>query len=204
MELDTLGYWSDYEVEVLPRLPATGLDYKFQQERKPPEEPAELVLSIPAEPTDWLALRVRRSPGDSWVGSFQPGVEGISGLFATPSESILCVVVKGQGYWVPVDSPREYEIIPSFPIKHVIPIPNTKMMVFVDHVKLVAYGTKGYLWQTDNLSWDGLKITEVSSNRICGLAWDAPKNQEVEFCVTVANGSYEGGSSPDMYAAGSK
>ena len=72
-------------------------------------------------------------------------------------------------------------------------------MIFIDYVKLLGYGAKGLLWQTGSLSWDGLKITKVSSNKICGMAWDAPKNKEVKFSVEVTNGACEGGSSPEMY-----
>lgn len=202
MELEALEYWNDYELEVLSGLPDRGADYVFCQPRKAPK-PNELVLEVPSSSADWLTLKVKPSQGASWIGSFEPGVEGVSGLYATPSESSLCVVVKGQGYWIPVNSPADYEIIPSFPIKRVVAVPKAQIMLFVDYVRLVAYGANGLIWKTGGLSWDGLKLKEVTESTVKGVGWDAPNNQEVEFSVTVSNGAWKGGSSPDLYPTAS-
>lgn len=196
MELDTLDYWNDFDVDVLPSEPALGATYQFLQKRSPVKAVGDLTLEVTQRRSDWLPIRVRGSGGQSWTGLFEPGVEGISGIYATPSESVLCVVVKGQGYWVPVLSPESYELIPSIPIKKIIAVPNRELMVFVDFVRLAAYGVDGFAWQTGSLSWDGLKITEVKSDVIEGTAWDAPNSQDVQFVVDVTNGSHTGGSSP--------
>ena len=197
MDLQMLEYWNDYDLEVLPSLPDRGADYVFSQERKPPKQ-NELVLEVPCHPSDWLNLRVRLLDGSTWIGSFEPGVEGISGLYATPSESIFCVVVRGQGYWIPVGSPKDYQMIPSFPIKKIIAVPQSEVMVFVDYVRLVAFNENGLIWQTGSISWDGLQVNEVTKDMIKGTGWDAPNNQEVEFFVDVSNGYCKGGASPDM------
>ena len=84
MEINALEYWYDYVVEVLPGLPEQGAIHIFQQERKG-QCNDELVLEIPVTTSDWLVLKINRTDGSTWVGNFEPGVEGISGLFATPS-----------------------------------------------------------------------------------------------------------------------
>jgi len=109
----------------------------------------------------------------------------------------LCVVLKGQGYWVPIGSPKAFEVVCSLPIKEVIAVPKGDKMIFVDYVRIAAYGESGFLWQTNSLSWDGLKIIKVTSTKISGIAWDAPNNKEVDFFVNIENGASEGGASPE-------
>lgn len=197
MELYLLEYRSNYEVDVLPDEPDSGATYQFFQERRSETEAGELTLEVTQGRSDWLVLEVKDCGGNSWTGIFEPGVEGISALYATPSDSVLCVVVKGQGYWVPVFTPEEYEVIPSVPIKKVLAVPKAKLMLFVDFVRLTAYGEDGFLWQTERLSWDGLTITEVLEREVNGVAWDAPSNREVPFSVDTRSGHHTGGSSPD-------
>lgn len=201
MELDTLDYQNIYDVDVLHSEPASGTTHSFILDRKPLSEAGELALEIPTNKSDWLFLKLTDYDGGSWTGVFEPGVEGISGLYATPSESVLCVVVRGQGYWVPVHTPQAYEVIPSTPIKKVVAVSKAELMIFMDFVRLTAYNTDGFAWQTESLSWDGLKIVEVLRNVIKGVAWDAPNNKEVLFSVDVKNGSHIGGSSPESYTS---
>jgi len=201
MELDRLEYWNNYDVNVLLAEPAPANTHSFFPKRVPPSEAGELALEIPTNKSDWLFLKLQDYEGGSWTGEFEPGVEGISGLYATPSESVLCIVTRGQGYWVPVCTPQTYEVIPSTPIKKVIAVPEAELMIFVDFVRLTAYNADGFAWQTDSLSWDGLKIVEVLRHEINGVAWDAPDNKEVPFSVDVKNGSHTGGSSPETYAS---
>jgi hypothetical protein len=65
--------------------------------------------------------------------------------------------------------------------------------VFGDHTTLTAYGRTGLEWRTKQLSWDGLKILEVTADAIKGEGWDAPEDRFVEFNVDVRTGSHQGG-----------
>lgn len=196
MEISMLGFLHENKVEVLSELPPATTAYVFQQ-RKKEYKNVGLTIEIPSNTSDWLVLKIIKTDGSFWVGKFEPGVEGNSGVYATPSESFLCVVVKGQGYWVSIYNPEQYTVLPSFPIKKVIPIPQRDIMIFVDFVRLTAYGRDGFMWQTPSLSYDGLKIDRILSDTLEGTGWDAPNNQEVKFRVNISNGEFTGGSSPD-------
>jgi hypothetical protein len=111
------------------------------------------------------------------------------------------VVVKGQGYWVPVLAPAKFELIRAIPIKQVIPVADRSILIFVSYTRLAAYGVGGFLWLTGDLSWDGLEITDVSSKAVLGIAWDSPTGRRVSFSVEVDTGKSEGGSSPEKYGA---
>lgn len=197
MELTNLGFEASYRVEQLEGRPA-GNVREFRRPRRAAGA-GELVLETDSGS---LWFEVIPANGEPWVGGFECGPGGATGLFATPSPTALCVVAKGQGFWIPVQAAASYEMIRSIPIQDVLVVPGEPKLVFVDHTRLAAYGPSGFLWLTDDLSWDGLKVTEVTASMIRGTAWDSPANREVPFSVDTENGASEGGSSPARYGAG--
>lgn len=153
------------------------------------------------EPRQALLFEVSSAVREPWVGSFECGPGGLTGVFATPSPDVICIVVRGQGYWIPVQSPEGYQIIRSIPIREVLASPSRGIMVFVDDTRLAGHGDAGPLWVTERLSWDGLRVTEVTPNRIKGTGWDSPASKDVPFCVDIDTGATQGGSSPEKYRA---
>ena len=202
MEIEKFEYRMNYKLEILANKSEVKEVIKFV---RPHDHEAmgrsekELILDVSLKPYDYLTIKIISNDcDDGWIGNFEPGVEGLTGIFATPSEDIVCIVVKGQGYWVPVKSPKNYEIIPIIPIKEVKPVPGKNVMIFIDYLRIAAYGENGLLWKTKNLSWDGLKITEITQSKIKGLAWDMPNSKKVEFIVDVMTGLHEGGSNSEL------
>lgn len=185
--LRDLGFVADYQCEILPGLPGSGsVPLQFHREGQRTH-------------SEGLVIRVTPNHAKPWMGNFQYGDEKLSEVYASPSEETVCVVAQGQGYLVPVNHPAEYEVVRAYPIKNVFAIPDRRLIVFADFTKLTAYGPKGIAWETQQLSWDGLKITRVTSEAIQGLAWDSPHQKEVEFLIDTKTGRHQGGSSPETY-----
>ena len=113
---------------------------------------AVLVLEMPS---DSLLVEVTPYDGEPWQGAFLQGLGGMSGLFATPLPTTLCVVARGQGYWVPVLTPRDFLEVSCIPVKSVFAVPGRSIVVFASYTELAAYGPSGMLWITEQLSWDG-------------------------------------------------
>jgi len=197
MKVTTQGFEARYHVEQLNAPPREGVQ-EFRKARLR-HTTGELILETSPES---LLLEITPVDGEPWVGSFECGPSGATGLYATPHPDVLCVVAKGQGFWVHVHAAPNFEIIRAVPIKEVHPVPGRNMLVFVDFTKLAGYGADGLLWQTDDLSWDGLKISEVSADVIRGLAWDSPANRDVPFSVDVETGASTGGASPAKRGTG--
>jgi hypothetical protein len=193
---ETFGFATAYDLGALPDWSGSGV-HQFQRQQQLPATGA-LVWNPPSKHRDVL-IEVTPDVGDSWVGCFHAGLEGVTGIFATPSPQKSCVVVAGEGYWVTARSPSDYEIVRCVPIKIVRAVPEKGVIVFGSFTDLAAYGAMGLLWETPQLSWDGLKITEVTEKQIRGLAWDSPANREVPFVVDVETGRHQGGSSPEAY-----
>lgn len=194
MQLTKHGFEAGYNVERLDSRPQGGV-HEFRRSRHGLDA-GKQVLEMA---TESLWFKVSPLDSKSWIGGFECGPGGVTGLFATPSRQVLCVVTKGQGYWISVLDPANYEIVRSIPIQDVITVPGERKLVFVDHTRLAAYGPSGFLWLTDDLSWDGLTVTEITADTIRGTAWDSPANREVSFSVDTELGASEGGSSPTKY-----
>lgn len=77
-------------------------------------------------------------------------------------------------------------------------IPERRLLILADFTMLAAYGPDGLAWRTGQISWDGLRITGVSSDEISGIAWNAPDQRHVSFSVNLKTGAHRGGASPDV------
>jgi hypothetical protein len=196
MSVQTLDFAAGYDARIVSTPTGQTRLRLFQWKRARPVGDT-LVLEAPS---DALLVEVTPDEGGPRQGAFLQGLGGISGLFATPSPTTLCVVAGGQGYWVPVLTPTDFLEIRCNPVKSVFAVPGRNIVVFASYTELTAYGPSGILWLADRLSWDGLTITEVTTRHVRGLGWDSPANCEVPFVVDVDTGEFEGGSSPEHYA----
>lgn len=134
--------------------------------------------------------------GGVWVGNFQRGDAGLDKVAFTPSANHVCIIACGRGYWVPVRHPREFQIVPAYPVKQVVEVDAQALLLFADFSRIVAYNTSGLQWVSPIVSWDGLEIQKVDRHSISGLAWDAPADKEVGFVVDVSTGQLLSGPHP--------
>jgi hypothetical protein len=145
---------------------------------------------------DGILAMVRPERGAPWLGTFAFGriaPKGVSGMFAMPNPQQLCVVAKGEGYIVSANAPTEWELVRAIPIIDVRPVRAAGLIIFADFTKLIAYGYEGFKWQTEQLSWDDLRITEVTDTYISGEFWDIRSESIASFAVDLATGSHRGG-----------
>jgi hypothetical protein len=69
-----------------------------------------------------------------------------------------------------------------------------------DFTTLAAYGPGGLIWRTGEISWDGVRVTDVIRNDIKGIAWSSPEQREVEFTVYLETGIHSGGAEPPAHS----
>lgn len=145
---------------------------------------------------DGILIKVRPEGGQDWLGTFgfgQIGPTGALGVFTMPDPHQLCVVAKGQGYLVSADAPTSWDLVRVTPIIEVYPIRAQGIVVFADFTRLVAYGPTGIKWETKRLSWDSLRITEVTDQFIKGEFWHIQSEAMSHFVVDLTNGTHQGG-----------
>jgi hypothetical protein len=159
------------------------------------------VIRIPnsPEPVDSMYVKVEPKHAHPWVGSFARGFENdelVSGIFSWPDPDSLAVVSAGYGYAGRAADPRSFVRLQPMPITDVRLMPEHKLIIFVDFTHIFAYGPEKTIWKSDRISWDGISITQVATNHLFGIAWDAMQDKEVEFALDVRNGKHTGGAQP--------
>lgn len=200
MMLDMLGFEHNFEVSLASE--PTEVNFQFAP-RNVSSTKRKSKLHLEVESVDAI-LTVRPNASSSWCGRFQGGVGRRSGIFGTPNPEMMCVVLRGEGYWVPVLDPINYLSIDCIPVTQVIPVVGAGLVVFVSFTKVSAYGADGKHWSTDDVSWDGIKIKSISATAILGSGWDAPSGKDAPFSIDISSGRVFGGSSPKLSSARSR
>jgi hypothetical protein len=124
-----------------------------------------------------MILKVTPRSAEPWVGTFAfgyPSPPALTAAFGCPDERMLCVISAGQGYTVMSDDPSRWCQLAPFPIIQALPIPSKRIIVFADLTTLTGYRNEVPLWQTDQLSFDGIDITEIAHGYLKGRGWHAP------------------------------
>lgn len=145
---------------------------------------------------DGVIVRVKPEGGPGWLGTFAFGTYGASSatkVLSMPDPNSLCVISRGAGYVVSARDPRTWETVKAIPVIDVRSIPAAGLVVFANHTELVAYGAEGIRWRTKRLAWDGLKLIEVTNDKIVGEYWDIRCDETRTFAVDVATGAQHGG-----------
>jgi hypothetical protein len=145
---------------------------------------------------DGVLAEIRPENGEPWLGTFAFGriaPKGATGIFTTPSPHRLCVVAMGEGYIVSANASAAWEPVRATPIIDVRPIRAQGIIVFASFTELVAYGPTGIKWRTKRLTWDNLKITEVTDTLIRGEFFDIRSEATEGFVVDLATGVHQGG-----------
>jgi hypothetical protein len=183
LEID-LAFPHSYEVEELGELPGTGkftvpLIF-FPRPKNRPEH-------------NGLWLKVKATSGRAWIGVFAFGYTsppGFSRVISSFDPNRVCVISKGAAYVVKADEPEVWEQIPLVPALDVRPIPEARLLIFSDFIRLAAYSSSGLAWRSPRVCWDGLKIVSVTRETIEGTGYD-PTNSithESRFVVDLKTG----------------
>jgi hypothetical protein len=159
------------------------------------------VVRIPnsPEPVDSMYVKIEPKHAHPWIGAFARGFENdelVSGIFSWPDPDSLAVVSAGYGYAGRGADPRSFVRLQPMPITDVRLMPEHKLIIFVDFTHIFAYGPEKTVWKSDRISWDGISITQVATNHLFGVAWDAMQDKEVEFALDVRSGKHTGGAQP--------
>ncbi len=152
--------------------------------------------SIRPTPCDGLIVEFRPCDRPSWLGIFQfeyPDTSAPDQLITLPDPSTLVVIAGGRGYVVDCRDPAKALAIPAFPIMQIALTTDQKpVCAFVDPTAITVVES-GEVWRTRRLSWDGVELVDVTSDRIVGRGWDAASDRRVEFQVNLDTRTVTGG-----------
>lgn len=112
-----------------------------------------------------IIVRVTPADGKQWIGKFQAGgLGGVTGCFACPSPTDLCVVADGLAYLVNVTAPSLGASAVKQQIMQVVRVEVLPLFLLVSWTNILAIGESGVAWRTARIALDDLRV-EVADAR---------------------------------------
>ncbi len=111
-----------------------------------------------------------------------------TGLWSTPQPEELCAVSGGYAYLIRTTAPEQFTMIPYRPVLEVHPLPAEKLLLFVGHHAILAWGEQGEAWQSKKLSDEGVTITSIEPGTLHGLGWNMITDKETPFALDLRTG----------------
>lgn len=147
-----------------------------------------------------LRVMVRPRVGGVFLATFALGFRDPSmpsGVFAAPAADELCALAGGYAYVLDTAEPKRCTLLPLKPVTSLHVAEEAGLLVFTGFQTLLAWGAGGVRWQTGRLSWEGVRVQEVTAGQVLGFGWDLMSDREVAFTVDLATGAHKGGAFGD-------
>jgi len=162
VDLQTLGFATDYSCEIAPEFPGSGdwgcPVYRFAERPESVEKLAHV-----GEP---FVIRIRRVDGSEWVGFLAGGISGLTGVYACPNPDQVCAVVAGSGYLVDTRAPSNYQVLPMHPVLVLQRANGTGSVLCSGFIDLLLIDEHGLLWVSDRLCLDDLQVRNIDRSTI--------------------------------------
>ena len=63
-----------------------------------------------------------------------------------------------------------------------------RLLLFVGHHSILAWGADGHAWQSEKLSDEGVTITSIGDGILRGLGWEMMSDKETPFALDLRRG----------------
>lgn len=161
----------------------------------PPYGPMPAQFSADGKGSHQEGFVVEFTPehGPVWVGNFQRGGGRLETVLLSRDGATMTVIARGRAYVVGLHSQR---MLAAFGdrIRQVIELP--ECFIFSDDLRLEARDGGRLLWQSRDLSCDGLDDFQIDGNFLVGNAFDPGDDVWIPFKVDIATGEATGGACP--------
>ena len=139
-----------------------------------------------------LVVKFTPTSGNSWVGNFQPGPEGATGVFLHPDGAKVVVVATGQLYVVDADA-RTASVVPGT-VRNVYAVDVPPLLVLEERgIHFQALGRAGLRWRTKQISWSAFRNVAVEGGLLTGESCNAVGDTWERFEVDLRTGRTTGG-----------
>lgn len=143
-----------------------------------------------------LQLMVRPAGGGAFLATCALGFTDPAmptGIFACPNPQELCAVAGGYAYIIDTAHPEHSTHIALKPVVEVRALNVQKLLLFIGFHSMLAWGSRGIAWQTEKLSWEGLRIIGMEGDTLHGFGWNLMTDKEAAFSVDLLTGQHQGG-----------
>jgi hypothetical protein len=116
-----------------------------------------------------------------------------TGVFTCPNPQEMCALAGGYAYIVDTVRPAHCTHIAMKPVVEVRPVLAQEVLLFMGFHSILAWGPSGIAWETERLSWEGVRITSIEGDTLNGMGWNLLTDREVAFEVDLLTGRHQGG-----------
>ena len=111
-----------------------------------------------------------------------------TGLWSVPRKEEICLVSGGYAYVIDTSEPENFTMIPLRPVMEIRPLVALGLMLFIGHHGIIAWGADGQAWESDKLSDEGIRITDIAGGILYGMGWEMSSDKEKAFAVDLMTG----------------
>ena len=143
-----------------------------------------------------VQVQVRPRTGGQFLVSAALGFRDRSmptGVWGCPDADWICVLAGGYAYVASTREPERVSLLGLKPVVEVLEAEEEGLLLFVGFQAMLAWGRDGVAWQTEKLSWEGIRKVAVADGEAVGLGWDLVADVEREFRVNLRTGKHTGG-----------
>jgi hypothetical protein len=182
-----LSFPHHWHAQILPARPAILPTRHFVYPRDAEEiERGALELLVKPQAPDDAAARVQPFLATCALGFRDPAVP--NGIWAAPNPREICAVSGGYAYVIDTAEPERFTMIEYRPVLEVRSLVVERLLLFVGHRSVLAWGAQGLAWETAKLSDEGVTITRIESGVLHGTGWEMMSDKERPFAVDLSDG----------------
>jgi hypothetical protein len=182
-----LSFPHDWHAEILPARPAILPARHFVYPRDAEEiERGALEVLVKPLAQDEMTARPQPFLATCALGFRDPAVP--TGIWAAPNRRELCAVSGGYAYVIDTADPQRFKMIEYRPVLEVRALVEERLLLFVGHRTMLAWGAEGLAWETGKLSDEGVNITRIENGVLHGTGWEMMTDKERPFAVDLQNG----------------
>ena len=111
-----------------------------------------------------------------------------TGIWACPRKEEICAVSGGYAYVIDTAAPENFTMIEMRPVMEVRVVVPQGLLLFVGHHAIHAWGADGLAWESEKVSDEGIKITDIAGGILQGKGWEMKADKEVPFALDLPTG----------------
>ena len=157
--------------------------------------PRHYVYPRDAEEVERGALEVLVRPGGGNAGAFLATCalgfrdpHAPTGVWSAPNGDEMCAVSGGYAYIIDTAQPERFTMIPYRPVLAVRPAIDARLLLFVGHRSILAWGPQGQAWESTKVSDEGVTISTIEDGVLRGVGWDLLSDKETPFALHLHSG----------------
>lgn len=111
-----------------------------------------------------------------------------TGIWSCPNPDEICAVSGGYAYIIDTGAPQLFTMLPFRPVLDVRSLPERRILLFVGHRSMLAWGSNGLAWESEKLTDEGITITTIEAFTLHGLGWSMVTDKETPFALDLRTG----------------